>query len=324
MEYSLRLICWLLSFALHVAVLVGALYVSTGSQVRIDLNRRVYEVDLVGPANRGKPGAKALPQLAARDTRPKRVPPKEVKPTVAPEQKKKPKAVKEPTKPVPDTATPIPSEAMNATVEPPKKDPPKKELTKEEKPKTDPSRGKDRKPKETQSPAGKKDSKKSKTPSKEDVLAQALKEIGQEAGVEGGSTRGSSRGTSSDPLADALADAGRQASGRGTSGDGSAGDGGGEGQSMGTLDEWYASQAVKAIRRHWRFPRVSSVVFAATVELRVSQEGEILASRLLNGSGRPDYDASVLRAVADTQVLPPLPEGLPSTMVITFHSIENE
>ena len=157
-----------------------------------------------------------------------------------------------------------------------------------------------------------------------DVGKQAKSSKGGKSGGSDGAAKGDSKGSSKDALADALADAGREVSGRGSSGDGTSGDGDGEGQSAGTLEEWYASQVVKAIRQNWRFPRLSNVVLAATVELRVGPGGEIVTARLKNGSGRPDFDASVMRAIEDTKRLPRLPEGLGSSDIeITFYNTEN-
>jgi len=93
--------------------------------------------------------------------------------------------------------------------------------------------------------------------------------------------------------------------------------------SSGSLDEYYASQVIKAIRQNWRFPRLSNVVLATTVELKVNKAGEILAARMLSGSGRGDFDASVMRAIEDTRRLPPVPETLDTTLIITFYNTEN-
>jgi len=59
------------------------------------------------------------------------------------------------------------------------------------------------------------------------------------------------------------------------------------------------------------------------VELRLNKAGEILAARMVNGSGRSDFDASVMRAIEDTKTLPPLPETLDATLLITFYNTEN-
>ncbi|NLW81353.1 MAG: cell envelope integrity protein TolA [Desulfovibrionales bacterium] len=322
---SLRHLSWVFSIALHVLVLAGGAYVSTGTHVKIDLNKKMYEVNLVGTPHKGKPGARSAPKLAAAQETPKKAAPKEAPPVKAAEEQKKPEKKTVPA----DTAKAIPKETVNATkvaeAEEPKKEEPKKEEPKKD--------TKDIAAKADAKNATKVDSKNAtkteKKPSKEEILAAALGEASKTAktttkGGAEGAAKGDAKGSSKNALADALADIGREVSGRGTSGDGTAEDGPGEGESAGTLDEYYASQVVKAIRENWRFPRLSNVVLAATVELRLSRSGEILGSRVLNGSGRPDFDASVKRAVEDTKRLPQVPESLDTTIVITFYNTENQ
>ncbi len=348
MSTSLRSLSWVFSLVLHVVVVLGGAYFSTGEHVKINLDRRVYEVNLVGPANKGKPGARSAPKLAsAQEAAPKKVVPKDAPKEAAAE--KAPVEQKKPAKkaaPV-DTATPIPQETVNATKEEPKKEEPKEEPKKEEPKKEDPKKEEPKKeePKKEQPAeskvAGKDQSKNAtktekpsedkaeKAPTKEEILAQALGEASKQAkgakgGSSGGSATGNPKGTSKDPLADALAAVGRDVSGRAGSGDGTSGEGPGEGESMGTLDEWYATQVVRAIRQNWRFPRMSNVVLATTVELRVNKAGEILSSKMIKGSSRADFDASVMRAISDTKRLPPLPETLDAAFMITFYNTENE
>jgi len=311
---SLRHFSWVLSIVLHVVVLVGGAYVSTGTHIKLNLEKRMYEVDLVGPPNKGKPGAKSVPRQATPgDTAPQKAAPKDAAEVKAPQDPKKPEAKAAPS----ETAKPIPLDTANATKvaeakpEEPKKPEPKKEEPKKEEPKK-------QEPKKEEPKAEKK-------PTKEEILAQALGEATKTAKKEGseGAAKGSTTGGSKDALADALADLGREVSGRGTRGDGTAEDGDGEGVSSGSLDQFYATQVVRAIRQNWRFPRLSNIVLATTVELRVNRAGEILAARMVNGSGRPDFDASVMRAIEDTKKLPPLPETLDATLVITFYNTEN-
>ena len=325
MSYSLRHLSWVFSIALHLAVFIGGVYVSTDSHIKLNLNKRMYEVNLVGPPHKGKPGAKSAPRQAVTpESAPQKAAPKEAPAAKAPEEPKKPEKKAVPS----ETAKPVP--AVNATVaeakpeepkkEEPKKEEPKKEAPKKEEPKKD--EGKKEEPKKDA-----KDDKTKKAPSKEDILAEALGDVTKTAkqtrpGSEG-AAKGSTKGGSKDALADALADVGREVSGRGTSGDGTAEDGEGEGESTGSLEDFYASQVIKVIRQNWRFPRLSNVVLATTVELRVSKGGEILGSRMVNGSGRSDFDASVMRAIEDTRKLPELPETLPTTFMITFYNTEN-
>jgi colicin import membrane protein len=306
---SLRHLSWVFSIVLHLVVLVGGAYVSTGTHIKLNLEKRMYEVDLVGPPNKGKPGAKSVPRQATPgEAAQQKAAPKDAAEVKAPQDPKKPEVKAAPS----ETAKPIPLDTANATKvaeakpEEPKKPEPKKEEPKKEEPK-------------------KEEPKAEKKPSKEEILAQALGDATKAAKKEGaeGAAKGSTKGGSKDALADALADLGREVSGRGTRGDGTAEDGDGEGVSSGSLDQFYATQVIRAIRQNWRFPRLSNIVLATTVELRVNKAGEILAARMVNGSGRSDFDASVMRAIEDTKKLPPLPETLDATLVITFYNTDN-
>lgn len=319
---SLRHLSWVFSIVLHLIVLLGGAYVSTDTHIKLNLNKRMYEVDLVGPPNKGKPGAKSAPKKASDAAAPQKPAPKDAKTVKAPDEPKKPEKKVAPS----ETAKAIPSDTVNATKvaeakpEELKKPEPKKEEPKKEEPKKE-------EPKKTAKEEPKSEPKVEKTPSKEDILAQALGEATKVAksttGGAEGAAKGNSKSGSKDALADALADLGREVSGRGTRGDGTAEDGDGEGVSSGSLDQYYATQVIRAIRQNWRFPRLSNVVLATTVELKVNKAGEILGSRMMNGSGRSDFDASVMRAIEDTKKLPPLPETLDATLVITFYNTEN-
>lgn len=310
---SLRHLSWIFSIVLHLAVVLGGVYLSTGAHTKINLNKRMYEVNLVGPPNKGKPGARSAPKQAVQEAAPQKAAPKEAPEIKAPQEPKKPEKKVVPS----ETAKPVPT--VNATAEV-KPEEPKKEESKKEEPKKD--------DKAVAKADSKNATKADKKPTKEEILAQALGDASKvaktpQAGAEG-AAKGSAKGGSKDALADALADLGKEVSGRGTRGDGTAEDGDGEGESTGSLEDYYATQVIRAIRQNWRFPRLSNIVLATTVELRVNKSGEILGSRMLNGSGRSDFDASVMRAVEDTKKLPPLPETLDATLVITFYNTENQ
>lgn len=307
---------------------MGSAYITTGKHVKIDLNRRTYEVNLVGPPNKGKAGAKGAPKPATKQAEAPKKPETKEAPTKADtaEQKKPDK------KTLPeDSAKAIPKDVVNATTvakakpEEPKKEEPKKKAPEKEKPKVEekkePAKKEEAKKPETKE-SGAKDAKKDakKEPTKEDILAQALKDVGKEAASSAGKGKEGQKG-SGNAVADALASLGA-GSGRGTAGDGTAEDGPGEGESSGSLADYYGTQVKDAIRPNWRFPRVSATILMATVELRVNQSGEILSARIINGSGRHDYDASVMRAIEETKRLPRLPETLSATLVINFNSMD--
>lgn len=330
MFISFRHFGWVFSILLHLVVLFGSAYVSTGKHVKIDLNRKMYEVNLVGPPNKGKAGAKGAPKPDTQQAQAKKKPDMKKEPEKAPvPEQKKPEKKAAP----PDTAKPILKDSVNATKvaeakpEEVKKEEPKKEEQKKEEPKKEESKTEVKKdpPKkdESKNATAKGDGKKEeKKPSKEDVLAQALKDAGKVASSSSDGKAKDGKGSSSNAVADALAALGQETAGRGTSGDGTAEDGPGEGESSGSLEEFYGTQVKDAIRPNWRYPRVSSAALVTTVELKVNQGGEILAARIINGSGRSDYDASVMRAIAETKQLPRLPETLDATLIINFNSLD--
>lgn len=323
MFISLRHLGWIFSILLHLVVLFGSAYVSTGKHAKIDLNRRMYEVNLVGPPNKGKAGAKGVPKPAAQQAEaPKKPESKDVPTKVETAEPKIP----DKKLPAADTAKAIPKDVVNATTvakakpEEPTKEEPKKKAPEKEKPKVEekpkPEAKKETPPKEDPKGAGKKETK--KEPTKEEILAQALKDASQSAS-KGQAKKGQGSGNA---VADALASLSGTGSGRGTAGDGTAEDGPGEGISSGSLADYYGTQVKDAIRPNWRFPRVSAATLITTVELKVNQSGDILSARILNSSGRHDYDASVMRAVEETKKLPQLPATLSATLVINFNSMD--
>jgi colicin import membrane protein len=81
----------------------------------------------------------------------------------------------------------------------------------------------------------------------------------------------------------------------------------------------YASLVEQRIKRNWRFPPVGGEgSFSAEVRVRLKPNGEIADYMLVSGSGRSDFDDSVLRAVEETVSLPEPPEEL-DTISITFN-----
>lgn len=346
----MRSLSWVLSLVLHVCVILLGIHATMVDPVTIDLNKQMYEVSLVGIPHKGKPGKKSAQRPAVKAETQQKAAAKETPPAPKPEQAK---PVKKPAAPVvADNAKAIPT--VNATVaktedvrpEPPKKEavpdktPPKKAEPKKEEKKKEPAKEKAKTEPTKPDAAAKKDTgkgkdekKPAKTPKKEsdaDVLAEALGDAKKASkpgkanrkGADDGVQRGESGG-SGNALSDALAEL-SAAKGKGTQGDGTAEDGPGEGESTGTLGDWYASQVMSAIRPNWRYPRVSSAVLATKVELTLNRSGEILGYRILNGSGRSDYDASVQQALEDTKTLPQVPKGMGTTLEITFYSTDSQ
>lgn len=352
---SLRQLSWLFSIALHLLVLLGGMYVATSSNVKVNLDKKMYEVNLVGTPHKGKAGKPKASRPAELQEPQKPVVPKEAppEPPAHAEPKKPEKKIEKPIPPT-ETAKLLPEQTVNATKaapeppkkeepkkeepkkEPPKKEEPKKEEPKKEEPKAEPPKdvkADAKTAKDDSKNATKPGAKQEKAPSKAEILAQALGEVSKTATKGGDGTadkpgkegvKGGTKGGSGSVLSDALADLGREVGGRGTKGDGHAEDGPGEGESTGTLDEFYATQVIKVVRQNWRFPRMSNVVLVTQVELSLSRNGDILKFRIVSGSGRPDFDTSVQRALEDTKRLPKVPESLDTTLVIKFYNTQSQ
>ena len=79
------------------------------------------------------------------------------------------------------------------------------------------------------------------------------------------------------------------------------------------------------IKERWSYPNLQArTVLTAMVELRLDRRGEIVEYLLITSSGRSDFDASALKAVAEAQqfnLLPPPPAGL-AVLRINFNSQE--
>lgn len=84
-------------------------------------------------------------------------------------------------------------------------------------------------------------------------------------------------------------------------------------------EKLYASLVEQRIKQNWRFPPIggdSNLV--AEVRVQVQPDGEIADYTLVRGSGRGDYNDSVLRAIEETERLPKPPQDL-DTISITFN-----
>ncbi len=82
----------------------------------------------------------------------------------------------------------------------------------------------------------------------------------------------------------------------------------------------YGNIVEQEIKNNWRFPLVDSdLTLKAEVEVRVDSSGSIIDSQIIKPSGRKDFDNSVLRAVENTELLPPPPRKDLRTIRITFN-----
>ncbi|MDY7001396.1 MAG: TonB family protein [Thermodesulfobacteriota bacterium] len=87
----------------------------------------------------------------------------------------------------------------------------------------------------------------------------------------------------------------------------------------------YAKLVEMAVKENWRFPRIhSEKVLVAKVEIHVNPDGGILDYKLLVSSGRPDFDASALKAVDETKQLPIPPRPDLNVLRINFNLQELE
>ncbi len=81
----------------------------------------------------------------------------------------------------------------------------------------------------------------------------------------------------------------------------------------------YAQDVVARIKPNWRYPLAgTNQNLSAVVELKLTAEGTINSYRLVKSSGRADFDASVLKAVDETERLSAPPASL-HTIQITFN-----
>ena len=106
--------------------------------------------------------------------------------------------------------------------------------------------------------------------------------------------------------------------GGGSSGGGQGGDGQGTGDA--TLLQVYAAKVKDRIKRNWRYPAMGqSQDLTATVEVRISDDGQVQKAILIKESGKEDFDTSVLRAVRETENLPKPPEASLKVLQINFN-----
>lgn len=267
----MRILSWTLSILLHACVALAATYLATPDSMLVDLSVPVYQVELVNLVPRkGRPAVKAPAKPAVEKPAPK------------------PKA--EPVAAKPEPAPKPEAKAIAAKVEKPEK-PEVTEIAK----------------KAPEKPAPPKKPQKTKKQLLAEALAQAQKDAKwlerkerKRQEREAAERRKALDEALAQAEADAaLADAKDEAVGAG----GDAEDG-----AMLGLREIYAAQVKEIIKANWRYPSIPvDASLAAGVFIRVGPAGHITEYSLLARSGRPDFDESVLKAVEETEVLPPPP-----------------
>lgn len=296
MQDTRRTTGFFLSLALH-AMLVTVAVLNLSSVIKVDMDKPMYTVDLVSlnpsedPAA-GEMGeaAGAPPLLAEGQTEEQSAAP--IPPAPAPAQKA-------PAKPEPkvDDAKPIADKKVEE-----KKKPEKKEE------KTPPQQAK---PEE-------------KKPSREELLKQALQDVKQDVSSKAKTSKADT--PKPDPVAGELAALRKSTGGNifTAGGTGPGGAGGGKGTGAGGtgsgLMSVYGDIVKQVIKKNWRYPAFGTENnVAVTLEIRIDPQGKILSSKVVAPSGKPDFDDSTMRAVAETETLPPPRVKTLDTLRITFN-----
>lgn len=347
----MRIASFLLSLMLHMGILLLALFWPESSPIRLD--RPLYQVTLVSlgePGGSPLPPASTLPAMppsatkgaakpipTAQDANKPAIPasknnvetPIEQKKTieskpepalpdsqlpkkpisqettqkiakeikkVAPETKPKP----EPQKAPQDKAQAISTKKKPAKPAPEKKSTPKQDASKKTEPKT-----KVPTPKKQPKPA----------PSSDDILKRALADARGQAQKQA-SNKAKQESSS---VADALA-AMQNLSSSSPSSSGTAGNGQGSGTGGAGIGDVYISQVMALVRYYWEFPQLATRQnLQARVRVYVDSSGRIADVTLEQSSGRPDFDASAMKALAKAQTLPPPPREDFKDLVLVFN-----
>jgi outer membrane biosynthesis protein TonB len=91
-------------------------------------------------------------------------------------------------------------------------------------------------------------------------------------------------------------------------------------QSVSDPDVIYKGLIERALRSHWNKPEdIADDNFVAEVELSIDPDGNITASRWINGSGNARWDSTVKTALAATKTIGrPPPKGFPNKFITRF------
>jgi colicin import membrane protein len=265
MRFSLGFV---LSFLFHAALVAFALFWANGQDVRINMDRPVYTVDLVTLAP-------PLPEMP--------VPVVEARPEVDSKTTEVPVVEANAETIAEVTVTPVVEAKVKPEVE--KISPKKVEKKivvkkKKEKPKPKPKP----KPKKTakQLLAEGLNVAKAKTKKEEQKKVRALaselaalkKQEGAQVYAHGGQSAGVTDGK----------------------------EGGVTGGTGSGLSEVYALIVGTAIKKNWRFPTFSGEAnFFASVEIVLEDDGKIISSKVIESSNNPEFDSSALRAIKETE-----------------------
>ncbi len=308
----MRFTSFLVSILLHAGLLGLALFWVSSAAPR--LGPPVYVVDILPPAPLGTPegtSTAAAPAPTPAAPAPTPVPPVAPEPPAAPE----PVAIPEPPKPEPTPVPEPPKPEPVAIPEPPKPEPPKPVPPKPEPPKPAPPKPTPPKPEPPKPTPPKPEPPKPKPPTAEEILRNALADAERQANP----PKPQTGANSGDPVARALAEAGAQANAQSPRGrpDGVAG-GQGNAPEAG-IGAIYGAQIRAVVRPNWKFiPQARHRNMRVVVRIDIGPGGEVLNSRIINGSGDARMDSSVLEAIAATGTLPPPPSPDIRSVDVTF------
>ena len=323
----MRFISTLLSLCLHLLLVIGMIYwPASSSKVRLDVP--VYQVKLVALSGK-RPVGKVAPgnKVAGPVVKPKPEPSPATPPPPAPEPAPAPAPAPKPqpaAKPVP---APKPEPKPDATPISPKKAvvPEAPKVAEQPKPKDDKKDKPDKKSEPDKKPEPQKKPEKKPEKSADDILREALadtsktiKKAEKQRAVSGQQQISKELAalqesvSQNKALQDALAEAGEEGI-EGPPSDGV----------VGSIEDLYAIAVQNLVKKNWRFPQMATRdQLTASVRIMLSPEGSILDAKIVASSGRADFDASTLRAVADTKVLPKPPSPDISEITINFNSHE--
>ncbi|MFP4392256.1 MAG: TonB family protein [Desulfohalobiaceae bacterium] len=293
----MRVSSCLLSLLLHVGILFLGLYFPwQGTDKPVDLGRPAYEVNLVR-APEPEPEPEQAEQIPAQEDQAQTA---EKEPSS--QEPAQPQASKKQSQPQKKTAQPKPVRLQKDSQAEGKPAPERRQKKEKQPPKQERQPPKQEKQAEQRKKA-------QAQPSRDELLNQALGDIRQHAQ--------SQEESEQDYLAQELASLRSQAD------EGSARSSRGSGSSR--LEEIYGLQVQSRIQENWRYPSLGRQKdLAAEVEIQIDAQGEIVSFSLRNGSGRRDFDSSVLRAVQDTERLPRPPREDLREISITFHAQDLE
>jgi colicin import membrane protein len=288
---------FLLSLAMH-ALLIAAGVFGVGNSMKVDMDKPMYTVDLVSLNPSEDPAAGEKGEAAA-------APPAE-----AEGQQQESAAA----------AIPPPPKAEKLRPEPLVRD--------------DAKAISEKKVEEKKKPEKKAEEKK---PTREELLQEALKDVKKDVADKSkdqSKVKDALKDVRTQEAKDAKKDAvsGELAALRKSSGGniftaggtGPGGAGGGKGTGAGGtgsgLMSVYGDIIKQIIKKNWRYPAFGVETNVAVVlEINIDQQGKITGARVAQPSGKPDFDDSALRAVKETEKLPPPRTKSLDTLRITFN-----